>query len=241
MHFDVTMLGRWLLLGPARHTHQSLIQKWDGTAWTLVIFPSTILTETNVLSGVTCSSASDCWVAGYYISGSGPKQTLLEHWNGNTWSIINSPNSAATENNALSHVSCASTSNCWAVGEHGSSSGPQQTLVEQWNGMSWSIATSPNPNSSQQNILQSVACPAQSECWAVGHYVIPNSLPLPLIERYTVPVPLLGVISRQTHGDAGSFDIDLLGSSGVECRSGGASSDHTVVFTFANPLAGLGV
>jgi hypothetical protein len=40
------------------------------------------------------------------------------------------------------------------------------------------------------------------------------------------------------HGTVGTFGIDLplTGSPGVECRSGGANGDYTLVFTFANPL-----
>ncbi len=53
---------------------------------------------------------------------------------------------------------------------------------------------------------------------------------------------LLGVVSRKVHGDAGSFDIDLplTGTPGIECRSGGASGDYTLVFTFVNPLTSVG-
>jgi hypothetical protein len=40
------------------------------------------------------------------------------------------------------------------------------------------------------------------------------------------------------HGSAGPFDIDLstIGPRAIECRSGGASGDYTLVFTFANAL-----
>jgi hypothetical protein len=52
------------------------------------------------------------------------------------------------------------------------------------------------------------------------------------------PVQLVSMASRKTHADAGTFDIDLplTGSPGIECRSGGANGDYTLVFTFANPL-----
>ena len=56
---------------------------------------------------------------------------------------------------------------------------------------------------------------------------------------FTVPVPaflLNSAVSRKTHGDAGTFDIPLplSGSPGVECRTGGATGDYTLVFTFTN-------
>jgi uncharacterized repeat protein (TIGR01451 family) len=50
------------------------------------------------------------------------------------------------------------------------------------------------------------------------------------------PIPT-GVVSRKTHGTAGTFDIDLLPPApGVECRTGGANGDHQVVVTFAVPV-----
>jgi hypothetical protein len=46
--------------------------------------------------------------------------------------------------------------------------------------------------------------------------------------------PTPNVVSRKTHGSAGTFGISLplTGTRGVEPRTGGASSDHTVVATF---------
>jgi hypothetical protein len=59
------------------------------------------------------------------------------------------------------------------------------------------------------------------------------------------PVPFLGAVSRKTHGNnAGTFDVALPltgnpGFPGIECRTGGASGNHTIVFTFANPLTSV--
>jgi hypothetical protein len=54
------------------------------------------------------------------------------------------------------------------------------------------------------------------------------------------PVPLNSVVSRKVHGSVGTFDVDLTSGSGIECRSGGANGDYTLVFTFANPLTTVG-
>ena len=45
-------------------------------------------------------------------------------------------------------------------------------------------------------------------------------------------------VSRKVHGGAGTFDIDLplSGEPGVECRSGGANGDYTIVVTFTNNI-----
>ena len=45
-------------------------------------------------------------------------------------------------------------------------------------------------------------------------------------------------VSRKMHGAAGTFDVvlPLSGEPGVECRSGGASGDHSIVVTFTNNI-----
>ena len=54
-------------------------------------------------------------------------------------------------------------------------------------------------------------------------------------------VPLTSVVSSKVHG-AQTFGINLplTGSPGVECRTGGANGDFTVIFTFANTLTNVG-
>ena len=57
-------------------------------------------------------------------------------------------------------------------------------------------------------------------------------------ERPTITPPTpSSVVSRKTHGDAGVFDVDLNPpASGIECRNGGATGDHTIVVTFPVPV-----
>ena len=52
----------------------------------------------------------------------------------------------------------------------------------------------------------------------------------------------VSAVSRKTHGAAGDFDIPLplTGTPGVECRSGGATNDYTVVVTFSSPVTVTG-
>src|SRR5437899_7434733 len=66
---------------------RTLIEHWDGTAWAIVPSPNASLPN-NVLSGVTCVSASDCWAVGYYITGPGGYQSLIERWVGTSWAIV---------------------------------------------------------------------------------------------------------------------------------------------------------
>src|SRR5205823_2762873 len=122
----------------------------------------------NVLRDVTCASSSDCWAVGYYQSASAV-QTLVQHWNGSSWAIVNSPNTLVAQSNYLLNVTCASASNCWAVGYYSGASA-DQTLIEHWDGTAWTITTSPNTLITQSNYLQNVTCASASDCWATGYY-----------------------------------------------------------------------
>ena len=54
-------------------------------------------------------------------------------------------------------------------------------------------------------------------------------------------VALQQVVSRKSHGDAGTFEVPLplTGPTGIEPRTGGANGNHTVVFKFGAPLTGV--
>jgi hypothetical protein len=217
-------------------TARTLIERWNGTSWTIVNSPNA-LTVQNFLVGVTCALASDCWAVGYTNDAgvTSAHQTLIERWDGTAWAIVSSPNTSTTQHNWLTGVTCASASECWAVGYIVSST--YQTLIERWNGTAWELVASPNSSSMQLNLLYGVACVSASDCWAVGVWSTGSAWQT-LTEHYTVPpVELVTVTSTKVHGDAGTFDVDLASDgSGIECRSGGSSNDYTLVFTFTNPL-----
>ena len=222
--------------------YQTLIERWDGTSWTIVASPNNN-TRTNLLQGITCASASDCWAVGYYSNGS-VNQTLIERWDGTSWAIVASPSTSATQSNFLVGVTCESASNCWTIGFSLTASSVVQTLIERWDGTSWAIVSSPNTSATQNNLLFAVTCASASDCWAVGYYVNASGSNQTLAEHYTASSPLTptSVVSRKIHGSTETFDIALLlaGNPDIECRTGGTSGDHTLVFSFANPLTSVG-
>jgi len=66
-----------------------------------------------------------------------------------------------------------------------------------------------------------------------------RNAPMPIVGDTACPVVPVSVVSRKTHGSAGTFDVDLplTGSLGVECRTGGANGDFQVVITFAKSVS----
>ena len=78
-----------------------------------------------------------------------------------SWSVVPSPN--PTRRTAiLSGVSCvASSGTCMAVGSYATRGG-SKTLVERWDGASWTIVPSPNPAKASSSSLQGVSCSSDS-------------------------------------------------------------------------------
>ncbi len=115
---------------------------------------------------MACAGADDCWAAGY---GSGDyDQTLIEGWDGTSWSPAASPDSGTSDND-LYGVTCASSTECWAVGDYwGSDDGPH-ILILGLVGGSWTTTVGGyTETESAAGYLYGVACATAGECWAVG-------------------------------------------------------------------------
>ncbi len=121
------------------------------------------------LYGISCTSANSCVAVGTALRG-GPK-TLVETWNGSTWSVASSPDPGPFSD--LNGVSCTAADNCTAVGEYESAGNADQTLIESWNGSTWSVVPSPNASGQFIQTLQSVSCVSVSACIATGSYGLP--------------------------------------------------------------------
>jgi hypothetical protein len=146
---------------------KTLIESWNGSAWSIVSSPNPGPgLGQDYLDGVSCPTASSCTAVGYYQKRYGHLKTLIESWNGSTWSVVPSPSPDAGNErlDALGAVSCVSATACTAVGAY-----HKGILIEIWNGTAWSVVPSPNEGSNGDG-LGSVSCAAADACMAVGSY-----------------------------------------------------------------------
>src|SRR5258708_35666764 len=88
---------------------------------------------------------------------------------GTSWAIVSSANTSGTQSNFLLGVTCASASECWAVGYYYNDNVISQTLIERWDGTSWAIVSSPNTSPTHSNFLYSVTWGSASGSGAVGY------------------------------------------------------------------------
>ncbi|MGI8588139.1 MAG: FG-GAP-like repeat-containing protein [Chloroflexia bacterium] len=148
---------------------QTLVEHWDGTAWTIVPSPS-LSTNANVLLGVTALASNNAWAVGLSSDAGGTERTLIEHWDGTSWTIVPSPNVGTLSNN-LNSVAVSAPNDIWATGGW-TGSGVQvgHTLTEHWDGQTWTVVPSPSPGTID-NYLSSVSVAAPNDVWAVGRYL----------------------------------------------------------------------
>ncbi len=145
------------------NNEEPIIETWNGTTMTVVPSPTVAVGQSSALTGLFCTSTSFCVAVGYTEFTSGP--ALIETWNGVAWSITSAPHSDAGNADSLSGVSCRSDVACTAVGSTFTGS-HEVPLAESWNGVTWSVETTPSPGPNAE--LLGVSCSSSSSCIAVG-------------------------------------------------------------------------
>ena len=204
----ILLLSPSLLVVPSASAH----------ATSQIICKQTFIPSPNVgsgdngLDGVATITSSDVWAVGEFAGGSAG-QTLTEHWDGTSWSVVSSPNVGAGSN-FLDAVSADASNDVWAVGIFSNTGGSSLTLVEHWNGVSWSVVPAVNFGSALTEFF-AVTAVAPNNVWAVGDYqnTGPNQFVLPLTEHWNgaswsaVPAAIPTGFGGNLHGVAATNSL----------------------------------
>jgi hypothetical protein len=158
-------------------------EKWNGTAWSAQELPLPTGVEEGFLYGVSCTSSTACAAVGEF-EGSGEIVPLAEKWNGTAWSAQKPTAPTGAMESQLSGVSCASSTECAAVGEFENGSAKRVPLAEQWNGTAWSDQEPPAPTGAQSSHLYGVSCTSSTACTAGGRFENSSEKFLPLVDRW---------------------------------------------------------
>ena len=144
---------------------QNMAEHWDGTAWTEYALPE-VGANQNTLLGVSELPNGHTWAVGYYTNADWTDQTLIEHYDGSTWSVVPSPN-PGTQRDILTGVAAISDNDVWAVGQQTDSAGTWHTLAEHWDGSSWSVFPTVDSGTGG-NEFYGVHAVASNSVYAVG-------------------------------------------------------------------------
>ncbi len=148
-------------------SNRALILHWTGSFWGVATDADP--GRAHAFYGITAFAPNNIWAVGTSDVGPVDQQTLVEHWDGTSWTLIPSPNPNA-DVSVLNAVAGASPTDIWAVGyssPFGNSS--HDLLIEHWNGSAWTIFPIGTIGTGS-TYLSSVAVVNTNEVWAVGLY-----------------------------------------------------------------------
>jgi alpha-tubulin suppressor-like RCC1 family protein len=150
-------------------------EHWNGKAWTrtTLVAPAG---GTGSFNEIYAATQTDVWVVGTIEEAAGNKQSLIENWNGKTWTIVPSPNPFPESQfgyDSLSAVSGSGPDDIWAVGYDfpDSDTGHIVPLLAHYNGTTWTAVSPPRLQGDVQ--MSAVADASPTDVWAVGADVFP--------------------------------------------------------------------
>jgi hypothetical protein len=150
-----------IAVGKNLYTGTSYVDRWNGTAWSLV--SGGVGGE---MRDVACMSTA-CFVVG--TSGGAPASWSAFEFMG-SWAVITVGTAVPSGSSGavLDGVSCSGEAACTAVGSYKGPEGTYHPLVERWNGSAWSLQSAPAPaEGTAQNAMLSVTCISVG-CMTVG-------------------------------------------------------------------------
>ena len=226
----------------------ALVDRWNGKVWTIVEVPQPSEVRTSGLNGVACPGVTSCFAVGQFQDRSGPQKTLIERWNGTTWTIVSHPKLSGG-NRYLFAVACGTSTSCFAVGTHSVTGGGElscepeldcsaTTLVEQWNGKHWTVVASPNgPYPALQSTLTGLSCASATSCVVVGVATPRGTWGTMLTERWNGKQWTIGSAAIP----AGAVGSELYGvscSTSTSCFAAGAYQTSTGARTIVDHYNG---
>jgi hypothetical protein len=190
---------------------RALIEHWNGTQWSIADNPQPGSVR-DMFHGASALSPSDVWAVGTQEGADHVFRTLVEHWDGSSWSAIPAPNPGST-GDQLYAVDAVAPDNVWAAGMQLSGDSPDQGLVEHWNGVQWSVVPLPAPSSADLVMLTGITASADG-VFVTGEADSPEGGGQALIQRYQngtwstahLPAPPKGVNWTNMWGISSSGD-----------------------------------
>jgi len=159
-------------VGHAAAGNEPVVLAWDGHAWSPqpAPFPAP---PADGFSQVACPTSASCFAIGSSGFGAGFHQ-FIDHLSVGVWEMQGTPLMPAVGYS----ISCPTADDCWVVGYRVVSDITGAAFAEHWNGHQWLPVPVPHGTVGTANLdglkilvsyeLDSVSCPAENMCLAVG-------------------------------------------------------------------------
>ncbi len=234
--WDAPGFGWWLPTATVAARPAALPGAAASGSWRVQPTPNLVMPNGS-LAAVSCTkparaaSSASCTAVGGYENQSGTGLTLAERRTGAGWAVQVTPEPAGAIWSDLSGVSCATSTDCAAVGWSVTARG-EESLAERWDGRRWTVQSVPGPAGATNTGLFGVSCTTPRACTAVGEYATAAGADRPLAARWNgtrwavqpVPVP-----SGSTASELSGVSCGPAGT----CLAAGTTANTTTQLTLA--------
>jgi hypothetical protein len=175
---DVWAVGRY---EPLVGQERTLAEHWDGRHWKLSPTPNQGVYH-NELDAVVARGPYDVWAVGHWdLHASISDEALVEHYDGVRWRVVPCKHPALSHSGFTGLAAVPGTRSLWAVG-YRTQGGVTRTLAEHYDGLHWTIVSTPNLGLSH-NELDGVTALSPTNVWAVG-FAFLGTVDRPLVEHF---------------------------------------------------------
>jgi hypothetical protein len=171
----VSSAGRpWI--GGNQDLQTALLAQWNGTGWQVPTSPNPGRAA-NGLSKVAAAGPNDVWAVGSYVKyynwttgPQGVQASLTEHWDGQQWTYVPSPNPTPQNflDSAFVAVTTVAADDVWAVGNINDGVSGEAGLIGHWDGTAWHNSIDGDLNSTHRITLQAVGAASSQDLWVGG-------------------------------------------------------------------------
>jgi subtilisin family serine protease len=214
-------------------TSSPYAQYWNGSSWSNQSTATPVGATAAELQADHCLAKTSCVAAGSYTTATGTL-SLIESWNGTSWSIQTSPNPVGATETHLKGISCKEITACIAVGYSGSSS-TSSLVAMRGNSGTWTLQTVPLPSGvgAVGGELTGVDCTSTTSCVAVGRYYLSATTYWGMISTWNGTTWTTQVAPKPTGEPKRSTLLDISCSSTSSCTAvGGYLNKSSVQVTY---------
>jgi hypothetical protein len=169
---DCVAVGSALIGG----VRQPLVQRWSSFTWAIHTSPLPSGASSGTLLGLSCvwTGPVTCMAVGEADS-----HAYAIRWTGSgtSWTVVPAPHPPFAQDSRFEDVSCASPTECVAVGHYSLPGAIKRTFAADWDGTSWTLHSTPNPGGTGNDLL-GVSCVSSMVCRTAGYANNPSAFNL---------------------------------------------------------------
>lgn len=192
----------------------------------------------SAVSSIACPAAGDCQLTGIYSDGSSKVQGYVDSESNGTWAgavAIPGLISLNTGGAAIANeIACSSVGRCAIAGGYSLVGGAGESFVDDEVGGTWGTAqelpASATLNVGGDSLLNSIACPSDGSCEAVGYYSDSSTTNQAMVASesngtWGNAAEMPGTAELNGGGSASGFSVSCV--SAGDCRAVGAYTDSS--------------